>query len=222
MFDEADLIPISAIQHFVFCKRQCALIHVDRVWSENRLTAEGRILHDRADSPGREKRGNMIVARHLPIRSLMLGISGIADVVEYTGCNPEEGASLPGRPGYWHPRPVEYKRGKPKSDGSDDMQLCAQAMCLEEMHHVHIHEADFFYGTPRRRHLISLSSALRNRTTETISDLRRLLNSGLLPEAEYGPKCRSCSLIDACMPGVSQSTSGSGYWKQFFHQEPPP
>src|SRR5579859_4686917 len=143
MYSEEDLLPISALQHLAFCERQWALIHLEGVWAENQLTAEGRVIHDRAHEPGTESRGDVRVSRGLRLRSLRLGLSGIADVVEFHRCGRRgdtsgkglvaSGVALPSVSGSWAPFPVEYKRGRPKSGPFDEIQLCAQALCLEEM-----------------------------------------------------------------------------------------
>jgi CRISPR-associated exonuclease Cas4 len=143
-YPESELLPLSALQHLIFCERQCALIHIERIWSENRLTMEGRILHDKVDDGETESRGNLIIARTVKLRSLRLGLSGQADVVEFHRMKEDHqivssdfsrimGTGLPDKPGFWMPFPVEYKRGKPKIDDCDMVQLCAQAICLEEM-----------------------------------------------------------------------------------------
>ena len=146
-YTEDDLLPLSGLQHMLFCERQCALIHVEQVWAENRLTAEGRIMHDRVHEADRVSRGDIRVEYAMPLRSLRLGLIAKADVVEFhremeTGENGLE---------KWRPFPVEYKHGKPKKDNSDKVQLCAQAMCLEEMLDVEIPDGAIFYGKTRRR-----------------------------------------------------------------------
>lgn len=146
-YSEDDLIPISALQHYLFCPRQCALIHVERIWEDNRLTAEGNILHDRVHDQGAETRPNARIVRGLALRSLRLGIAGIADMVEFF---PDSaGIIVPGLAGRWRPHPVEFKRGRPKPGRCDEVQVCAQAMCLEEMLSATIDDGDIFYGQPR-------------------------------------------------------------------------
>ncbi len=152
MYTEDDLIPISALQHLVFCARQAALIHIEGLWEENVLTIEGEQLHERAHDQESETTGDTRTVRGLRIRSLRLGLIGVADVVEFRRTEaPGKGAVLNGLPGLWQPYIIEYKHGKPKIDRSDEVQLCAQAMCLEEMLGVSIEESAFFYGKPRRR-----------------------------------------------------------------------
>lgn len=193
MYTEDDLAMISALQHLLFCPRQCALIHIEQQWTENRLTAEGRILHDRVHTSGIESRGKVRTEFNVPIQSLHLGLSGRADIVEF---HLEDD-------GFWHPYPVEYKRGKPKKDSSDLVQLCAQALCLEEMLHCDVPEGAFFYGKPRRRLSVAFDSALREKTAETAYRLHELLSSCKTPKARYEKKCDSCSLLSICMPKVT-------------------
>ena len=140
-YSEDDLIMISALQHFAFCPRQCALIHIEQVWTESGLTAEGRIMHEKVHEEQRESRGAVRIECGIPLRSLRLGLIGKADVVEFHRIGK----------GVWQPFPVEYKRGKPKPDHCDKVQLCAQAMCLEEMLSVPVPEGALFYGRTRRR-----------------------------------------------------------------------
>lgn len=184
---EDELVPISATQHMLYCARQCALIHIERQWSENRFTAEGRVLHKRADTGGRERRGDVRVERGVPLRSLRLGVSGVADVVEIHGDG--------------HPYPVEYKRGRPKTHQADEVQLCAQAMCLEEMLGTRVPEGALFYGRNRRRKIVAFDAELRALTERTVADTRRLLALGETPPPEYAPgKCDTCSLNEVCQP----------------------
>lgn len=219
MFAEEDLLPLSALQHLIFCERQCALIHVEQVWRDNALTLEGSRLHRRTDDQGprREVRGDLVVLRALPLRSLSLGLTGKADVVEFHRLPPNSpsdegipaqgaGAALPGLPGAWRPCPVEYKRGRPKKDLSDRVQLCAQAMCLEEMLTVSIREGALFYGRTRGRTNVILDSSLRAETEEATRRLHEIVSSGVTPPARKEPKCERCSLIDLCLPGPTSGT----------------
>ena len=189
-YSEDDLIMISALQHYVFCPRQCALIHIEQVWQESRLTAEGRIMHEKVHEAGNESRGNLRVARGVQLRSLRLGLVGMADVVEFRKKDN----------GVWQPFPVEYKRGKPKPDHSDMIQLCAQALCLEEMLSVSINEGALFYGRTRRRADVTFEEAIRRETEEAAGRARALIASGITPRAEYARRCESCSLMGACLP----------------------
>lgn len=212
MYTEEDLLPISALQHLAFCERQCALIHLEGVWAENQLTAEGRIMHDRAHEPGTESRGDIRISRGLRLRSLRLGLSGIADVVEFHRCGRRdnasvsderllsEGVALPGVPGLWDPFPVEYKRGRPKTPPFDEIQLCAQALCLEEMLGVQVPIAALFYGMPVRRFEVALTPSLREETERLAIRVHELMRLGVTPPPIYEKKCDSCSLISVCMP----------------------
>lgn len=190
MYTEDDLLMLSALQHLLFCPRQCALIHIEQLWNENRLTAEGRILHERVHTASRESRRKIRVEFDLPIRSLTLGISGRADVVEF---HLREN-------GIWQPFPVEYKRGRPKGDDSDRVQLCAQAMCLEEMLNVPAPKGALFYGKKQRRLEVALDALLRRKTTEMAMALHELFESTVTPSPVYSRRCERCSFIDLCLP----------------------
>ncbi len=194
MYPESDLLPISALQHLIFCPRQCALIHIERIWMENQFTAEGRILHERVHSPEARRKGVVRVEYALPLRSLRLGLAGVADVIEFHGLGPKRGR------GAEEPYPVEYKRGKPKSDDSDLIQLCAQAMCLEEMLGVSVPEGALFYGRERRRTKVQFDDGLRRGTEECAKLLHGIVASGMTPAPAYGRKCGKCSLMEACLP----------------------
>lgn len=202
MFREDDLLPISALQHLVFCERQAALIHVERLWADDARTVEGHHLHERTDSGGRETRGEVRIARHLPLRSLRLGLAGIADVVEFHRLpdGAGTGAFLPGLAGRWGPFPVEYKRGRPKRHRADEIQLCAQALCLEEMLGAAIERGALFYGTTRRRLDVVLDAELRSATADAAARFRAIVASGRTPKARYEKKCDSCSLLRLCRP----------------------
>lgn len=204
VFPEDDLLPISALQHLIFCERQCALIHIEGLWAENRLTVEGRHLHERADAGGAESRGTVRLARGLAIRSLRLGLTGRADVVEFHA--PGDDAGPPGIV------PVEYKRGRPKAHRADEVQLCAQALCLEEMLGTSISSGALFYGMPRRRTEVSFDTALRMLTETTAARLHALITSGITPRAAREPKCDACSLLHHCLPqAVGPRRSAAAY-----------
>lgn len=195
-YTEDELVQLSALQHIVFCERQCALIHIEQVWSENLFTAEGRILHDKVDTADRESRRNIRIEYGVPMRSLRLGLIGKADVVEFH----RHGDT-------WVPFPVEYKRGKPKPTNCDKVQLCAQALCLEEMMNIEILEGALFYGQTRHRLDVKFDSALRKETEVASVRLHELIESGITPKAEYSKKCEKCSLVELCLPKASNKAS---------------
>lgn len=189
-YSEDDLIMLSALAHFSYCPRRCALIHIEQTWEENRFTAEGRILHERVHESGDESRGSVRIARGVPLRSLRLGLVGVADVVEFR----REGK------GIWQPFPVEYKRGKPKPDHSDIMQLCGQCVCLEEMLNVSVPKGALFYGKTRRRHDVSFDAGIRAELENTVSQVRELLETRRTPDPVYTKKCDNCSVQSECLP----------------------
>ena len=203
MFEEDELLPLSALQHLVFCERQCALIHIERIWADNALTVEGEHLHDRVHESGdrTESRGDVRIARGLPLCSLRLGLSGIVDVVEFHRVS-EGGAVLSGVAGLWRPFPVEYKRGRPKREHCDEAQLCAQAICLEEMLGLSIPDGALFYGATRHRCDVVFDASLRNETEKTAARLHQLLSEKIAPPSIREPKCERCSLIELCMPSA--------------------
>jgi CRISPR-associated exonuclease Cas4 len=194
MYDIDDLIQLSALQHFAFCPRQCALIHNEQVWSESMLTAEGRLMHERVHDERRESRRDVRIEYGVPLRSLKLGLIGKADVVEFHRM--EDGS--------WMPYPVEYKRGKPKRDDSDKVQLCAQALCLEEMLGVHIDEGALFYGRTKHRLDVVFDDALRSATEDIAAKTHELLAAGRTPPPAYAKRCDRCSLIEICLPRTMQ------------------
>jgi CRISPR-associated exonuclease Cas4 len=201
-FDEDDLLPLSGLQHMAFCERQWALIHIEGQWEDNRLTAQGNVLHDRVHDSGTETRKTLITARGLPLHSFRLGLSGQADAVEFRATSPEDSAGVPldGRPGRWIPFPVEYKRGKPKKQICDLVQLCAQALCLEEMFRVTIPGGALFYATPRRRLDVAFLPDLRRQTEALCDRMHQLHSRGETPSPIYTRGCESCSLKTLCMP----------------------
>lgn len=190
-----DALPISGLQHLAFCPRQWALIHLEQQWSENRLTAEGRLLHERADLPGQVRRHELRTVRGMWLESRRLRLTGRADVVEF-------------RPA---PFPVEYKRGKRKPTDCDTVQLCAQALCLEEMLSATIERGAIFYGNPRRRLEVEFTPELRRRTEELAATMHRLYWSRTTPAAVPGAYCQNCSLVDVCLPEAT-AQSGAAHW----------
>jgi CRISPR-associated exonuclease Cas4 len=226
MYAESDLLPLSGLQHLAFCERQWALIHVEQFWSENRLTVEGRHLHERVDEPAGKTRGDLRIVRGMPIHSLRLGLSGRADVVEFhrnrnaekavDGGNRQEATDNGGRDGplahtrgserdtratEWQPFPIEYKRGKPKPGNCDRVQLCAQAICLEEMLGLSIPAGALFYGRTRRRDEVAFDEPLRAETERLAARMHELFRAGVTPRKRYDRRrCDRCSLYDRCLP----------------------
>jgi len=209
-----ELLPLSGIQHFVFCRRQWALIHVERQWQDNVLTVEGKLLHTRADDPFfNETRKGVITARSVPVASYRLGLSGVCDVVEFT--ESPDGVQLPGRVGLFLPAPVEYKRGREKRDACDEAQLCAQAICLEEMLSVAIPVGYLFYGETRHRVAVELTAELRNLVIEMSVEMHTYFQRGYTPRVKISKACRSCSLADICLPVLQEKVvAASKYIKQ--------
>ncbi|MEQ1780860.1 MAG: CRISPR-associated protein Cas4 [Hyphomonadaceae bacterium] len=193
------MIPLSALQHHLFCPRQCALIHVEQLWAEDGATAEGRLLHERVDAGRPESRQGGRVVRGLAIRSLALGVSGLADVVDLHGRPPQ-------------PFPVEYKRGKPKTHRADEVQLCAQAICLEEMFGRRVNEGALFYGVTRRRLLIAFDDDLRGLTARTALEARANIAAGRTPAPIRTPACSRCSMLNICLPGQLESPPQVTNW----------
>jgi len=197
-----DYLLLSGIQHFAFCRRQWALIHIEQLWKENVLTFGGRQMHRNADDPFfTESRGDVLISRSVPLVSHALKIYGIADVVEYH--RSDTGVVIPGRDRCWTVVPVEYKAGKKKPDDRDEVQLCTQAICLEEMYQTRIEFGYLYYGKTRRRAEVLLDNDLRNRVVELVAEMYALYDVGTTPPAVLLPHCKNCSLVELCMPTVS-------------------
>lgn len=209
MYDPDDLVPLSALQHLIYCERQAALIHLERVWTDNVYTVEGRQRHDVVDAGQLEARKDVRIVRRLAVSSLRLGLSGITDVVEFRRViGPDgEGIMIPGAPGRWRPFPVEYKRGRPKSHLADEVQLCAQAMCLEEMLAVTVAAGALFYGKTRRRKGVLFEPKLRDLTQQSAQRIHEILGSGRTPSAIRGEKCKACSLAEVCQPTLGERSA---------------
>lgn len=190
MYFDEDFIQLSALQHFSFCPRQCALSYIEQVWEENLLTAEGRVMHERVHEEQFEMRDGVRIERGMPLRSLKLGLIGKADVVEFHK----------NEAGQWVPFPVEYKHGKPKENNCDKVQLCAQGMCLEEMTSIIVFGGAIFYGKTRHRLDVTFDEALRKETESVAVRVHEFVAAGVTPKAEYSKRCESCSLVAACMP----------------------
>jgi CRISPR-associated exonuclease Cas4 len=193
MYEDTDLLMISALQHLLFCPRQCALIHIEQVWAENRYTMEGQFLHERVHNEQAENRKAFRIEYGMPLRSRKLGLIGKADVVEieYTDDSRKQIKRM---------TPVEYKRGKPKVHNADNVQLCAQALCLEEMLNIQVADGLIYYGKKRRRTFVEFTPALKQETAETARKLHELFDGKKTPPPEFSEKCSLCSLYDFCMP----------------------
>jgi CRISPR-associated exonuclease Cas4 len=201
MYTESDFVALSALQHFVYCPRQCALIHLEQIWSENGYTAEGREMHERVDDGKTSYRSGVRVTRSAALRSALLGVSGVADVVEWHKQDNHE-----------EPFPVEYKRGKPKKHDADKIQLCAQAICLEEMLDIQIPAGALFYGQTKHRLDVDFDHALRESTSFAAKGVHDLFQNGVTPPPDPGPKCKLCSLKEECLPEViAQGKSAKVY-----------
>jgi len=213
MYTEDQLLPLSAVSQYVHCPRRCALIHLEQVWSENAFTAEGNVLHDKVDSGVRESRGDLKILRSLRLRSLRLGLTGIADVVELHRCASDEGGvQIPGLDGTWLPFPVEYKRGAAKDTRCYEVQLCAQAICLEEMLAAKIPEGALFLGEKQHRIPIAFDDALRAETEAVCAAVQKLFAEGLTPPADYNKRCSSCSLLETCLPQSADGGRSARAW----------
>ena len=226
-YGDDDLLPISALQHLLFCERQCALIHVEQLWQENRLTAEGRVLHEHAHEAGAESRTTVRTVRALPLRSGTLGLYGVADVVEFhappgrRACELSHGQFWNDKDALrgWRVLPVEYKRGRRKTTRVDEVQVCAQSLCLEEMTGLEIHEAALFYGEEQGRVMVQIDAQLRELTRRLCDRLRRILTGLITPAAVKTPACKQCSLVEECMPEVTAGhTSVAGFFKELVSQ----
>lgn len=205
-------IPISALQHMLYCERQCALIHIERVWSENLFTAEGRVMHEKVHGGGAESRRDTRIVSGLRLRSLRLGLTGQADIIEFHRVD-AGGVALPNIKGRWQAFPVEYKRGKPKSYRADEVQLCAQAICLEEMIDADIPSGALFYGKTKRRLEVEFDDNLRCLTESLVGRLREMVARGVTPPPEYERrKCSACSLFESCQPEMRKGGVGVDDW----------
>lgn len=209
---------ISALQHFVFCRRQWALIHIEQQWQDNVRTVEGNLMHRRAhDEKLIEKRDDLIIMRALRVHSKRLNITGICDVVEFH--RDPDGIALPGYDGLWRPYPVEYKRGKPKTHDADELQLCAQALCLEEMLLCAVPEGSLYYGEPRRRTRVAFTSEMRERVESLLLEMHQYTQRGYTPRVKPTKGCNACSLKDLCLPKLHRTPSVSGYIGQHMKEE---
>ena len=213
MYAEEDLLPLSGLQHLTFCESRWALIHLERQWEENLFTAEGELLHEKAHSADVESRPEVLVRRTLALRSFRLGISGQADVVEFLPCTEgQDGVAMPRRKGLWHPYPIEYKRSGDKHGSSAyRIQLCAQALCLEEMLATKVDRGASFDGRTRRRVEVTFDPTLRSQVERLAARMHAICQSRKTPAAVYEKKCEGCSMKPVCLPSVAGPISASRY-----------
>ena len=217
---ERGILMLSGLQHFAYCRRQLALIHVEQQWQENLHTAEGQVFHRRAhDEEQTEVRGDTIIVRGMRVQSERLGISGICDVVEFT--RSPDGIALAGREGRYQVHPVEYKKGAPKEHQADELQLCAQAMCLEEMLLCRIDEGSLFYGEPRRRTRVTFSPELRAQAEQMLGEMHQMDERGHTPRVKRHKGCSACSLKEICLPGMDRVPAASAYLRAHVQEETP-
>ncbi len=215
---EQEPLLLSGLQHFAFCRRQWALIHIEQQWAENVRTAEGNVFHRRAhDDAQTESRGDTLIVRGLRIRCRRLHVTGVCDVVEFH--RSPAGVALFGRADRWLPYPIEYKKGAPKPHDADELQLCGQALCLEEMLACEISEGSLFYGETRRRQRVTFTPELRARTEQLLGEMRRLLESGHTPAAIPTKSCNACSLKELCLPRLSKSPDVEAYIRQHVKED---
>lgn len=204
IYEDEEFLLLSGIQHIAFCERQWALIHLEQIWAENVRTIEGKHLHNRADDPFKdESRKTLRIVRSMPVVTQQLGLRGVDDVIEFHACKEHiegENCRLANREGWWRPVPVEYKRGRPKRDDRDAVQLCAQAIALEEMLQVHIPAGFLFYGKTKHRQAVALDASLRKHTFELAKRMHQLALEEITPKAQKGRHCSLCSLKEQCRP----------------------
>ena len=218
--EERGILMLSGLQHFAYCRRQWALIHVEQQWQENLHTAEGQVFHRRAhDEEQTEVRGDTIIVRGMRVQSERLGISGICDVVEFT--RSPDGIALAGREGRYQVHPVEYKKGAPKEHQADELQLCAQVMCLEEMLLCRIDEGSLFYGEPRRRTRVTFSPELRAQAEQMLGEMHQMDERGHTPRVKRHKGCSACSLKEICLPGMDRVPAASAYLRAHVQEETP-
>lgn len=219
IYHEEGYLQLSGLQHFAFCRRQWALIHIEQQWRENLRTVEGDLLHRRAhDEQARERRGDTLILRGLSVFSPTLRISGKCDVVEFYA--DPNGVPLHGEEGVWAPFPVEYKRGAPKAHQADELQLCAQAMCLEEILCCTIPEGALFYGETRRRTAVCFTQELRERVGTMLEEMHRLYARGHTPKVKPAKGCSACSLKELCLPALMREKAADTYLRQAMEVEP--
>lgn len=220
-YSEDEMLMLSGIQHFVFCSRQWALIHIEQQWADNVLTTEGDLLHKNVDNPAyRQKNGDTITLRSMAIASKKLGLYGFADAIELKPTdNALNAIQHPRYAGYWMPIPIEYKRGKAKTNRCDEVQAAAQAMCLEEMYNIQISQCMLYYGSANTRKVIELEQPLREYTQACANEMHRIYRTGQTPQAEWSPRCQNCSIKDICMPKIQLLKHVEVYLKKELYAE---
>ena len=210
MYEEEDYLLLSGIQHFSFCRRQWALIHIEQLWEENLRTTEGQLLHERVHDPAQtELRGTIYTVRGMRVHSPTLGVSGECDAVEFR--KDPGGIPLAGKEGLWQPFPIEYKRGEPKDGNCDAVQLCAQAMCLEEMLCCKIPCGALYYGQTRHRENVTFSPELREEVQTTLAEMHQLFQRGFTPLVKPAKRCNACSMKELCLPVLAKNKSVNDY-----------
>lgn len=213
MYAEEDYLMLSGIQHFAFCRRQWALIHIEQQWAENYRTTSGELMHKKAHDEGAfEKRGDLLIVRGLRIASHELGLSGQCDVVEFH--QDERGVELFGYAGKWQPVPIEYKHGTPKENDADELQLCAQAICLEEMFQTDIPEGFLYYGENRRRNKVEFTEDLCGKVRKAAGEMHDMFRRGHTPVVKSAKRCRACSLENLCLPKLQKTPNVRKYIEQ--------
>lgn len=214
---EDEYLMLSGIQHFQFCKRQWALIHIEQQWEENVRTIEGEHLHRKADQPfTREKRGDKLIVRAMPVKSDRLQITGVCDVVEFV--RDDSGVGISGAEGTYIAYPVEYKRGKPKMNDEDILQLAAQAICLEEMLLCHIDKGYLFYNEIKHRVEVPLTPAVKMKVKQMAAEMQDYYTRKYTPKVKTGLFCRSCSLQSICLPELMNKRSVKSYIEGKIHE----
>lgn len=218
MYKEDEFLQLSGIQHFAFCRRQWALAYIELQWLENVRTVEGHLMHNKAHDSGiREKRGDLLISRAMPICSKSMGVSGECDVVEFHRA--ETGITLHGEDGVYQVIPVEYKRGAPKAGHEDIVQLTAQGMCLEEMLCCDIPFGYLFYGETRRREKVEFSEEVRTEVREMFAEMHRYFEDGFTPKVRWSKACNACSLKDVCLPALGKKKSAKDYVKSHLNED---
>lgn len=218
-WNEEDYLQLSGLQHFVFCRRQWALIHIEHQWAENFRTIDGAVFHENAHNTGfQESRGDRFITRGVSVCSSELGVSGQCDVLEYH--RGSTGIPIAGKDGLWQPYPVEYKRGSPREDTGDTLQLCGQAMCLESMLCCDVPEGALYYGEVRRREKVAFTPELRNQVRQILAEMHELYRRGYTPKVKPTKSCNACSMKDLCLPRLMKTRSVSAYLREAMEETP--